>query len=387
VNTANTGSIPYRTLTGTPGTTPRYFGFGIKTTAASKGANLGVDAIRYGTGAYLTAGELISAGDASDDPCTFTGFQTQNDLIGNRWGILSSIGGSNMELQGRFVVGQNNSGTATLARFRDSDINISIVDTVHSETDFTQIIFDHASTRAELTNVNITALGTNNKGSVVVNSADPTVIIVGGTWTDIDLTTMRSNTDITGLTWRRCGLITMNGGTIDASLIEGHAGTHAILTTSPTGITDTEFVSGGSGHAVRCDTVGTYDWVGNTDSGYTGTRGTNAVSSSGSADAMFYNNSGGLITLNVSGGGQAPSVRNGAGATTTVNNNVSVTLTGMKDNTEVRVYDQSNPPVELAGIENATAGTADDRSFTFSLAAATLVDMISQIFDRNFENP
>jgi hypothetical protein len=376
---------------------------------------MGADAVRYGTGAYLTAGELIAEGDASDDPCTFAGFQAQNDNNTNRWGILTSVGGSNYEQQGRFVIGQNNAGTATRCVFQDSDRNIQIVDTVHSTTTFTQFIIDHASTYCEWTNINLTALGTNNPGSVIVNSANPTFVVTGGVWTGIDLTTMRSNTDITGLTWRDCGLITMNSGSIDQCLIDQHAGTHAILTTSPAGITDTHFISSGTGHAVRCDTAGTYNWVGNTDSGYTGTRGTNSTPASGSANAMFYNNSGGLITLNVSGGGQAPSVRNGAGATTTVNNNVSVTLTGMRDNTEVRVYDQSNPPVELDGIENATAGTTDDRSFTFSLAGATVVDIaifnvdwilppnnriedytvpgtdtslpISQVFDRNFENP
>jgi hypothetical protein len=338
VNTANTGSIPYRTLTGTPGaTSPRYFGFGIKTTAASKGANVGVDAIRYGTGAYLTAGELISAGDASDNPCTFAGFQAQNDTLSNRWGILTSIGGTNYELQGRFVIGQNNAGTPTLARFSDSDKSINIVDTVHSLTDFTQFIIDHASTRCEWTNINITALGTNNPGRVFVNNANPTFIVVNGTWTGIALTTMRSNTDITGLTWRACGLITMNGGTLADCLVDQHAGTHAILTTNPSDITDTNFISSGTGHGVRCDTTGTFDWDGNTDSGYTGARGSNPTSSTGSANAMFYNNSGGLITLNVIGGGQSPSVRNGAGATTVVNASVPVVIAGVTRGTPVKL--------------------------------------------------
>ena len=414
VTTSNTGSIPYRTVNGSPGATPTYFGFGIKTLATVKGSNMGCDAIRYGTGAYLTAGELLSAGDGNDDPCTFSGFQGQNDSINNRWGILTGLGGTNYELQGRFAIGQNNAGTATLARFRDSDKNIAIVDTVHSTSTFTQFIIDHASTRCEWTNINITALGTNNPGSVIVNSANPTFIVVNGTWTDIDLTTMRSNTDITGLTWRGCGLITMNGGTIDQCLIDQHAGTHAILTTSPSGISNTNFISSGTGHAVRCDTTGTFNWVGNTDSGYTGTRGSNPTSSSGSANAMFYNNSGGLITLNVSGGGQSPSVRNGAGATTVVNNNTAVTLAGLRDNTEVRVLDNTTGEF-LDGIEDATAGTADNRSFTFSLSAGTIVDIavfnvayilppnnrienfevptsdttipLSQVRDRNYKNP
>ena len=110
----------------------------------------------------------------------------------------------------------------------------------------------------------------------------------------------------------------------------------------------------------------------------------------------------------------SPTVRNSAGSTTLISADVAVTLTGMKDNTEVRVFDNStsNPQVELAGVENATDGTTDNRSFTFSLSAATIVDIvivnvtyenqridaytvpssatsipIQQRFDRNYNNP
>ena len=46
----------------------------------------------------------------------------------------------------------------------------------------------------------------------------------------------------------------------------------------------------------------------------------------------------------------------------------------MKDNTEVRVYDEGTT-TELAGTENATSGTPGDRSYTFSLDAAEVVDI------------
>jgi hypothetical protein len=133
-----------------------------------------------------------------------------------------------------------------------------------------------------------------------------------------------------------------------------------------------------------------------------------------SANAAFHNSTGGTITLQVSGGGTAPSVRNSGGSTTIIENNVSLTLSGMKDNTEVRVY-ATGTTTELAGVEDATDGTADNRSVTFSLAASTAVDIrfanqnwivpdrnsiinfswpttttvlpITQVFDRTFDNP
>jgi hypothetical protein len=49
----------------------------------------------------------------------------------------------------------------------------------------------------------------------------------------------------------------------------------------------------------------------------------------------FFNNSGGQVTLNVTG--TIPTFRNGVASTTTIVS-VSITVTGLKDGTEVRVY-------------------------------------------------
>jgi hypothetical protein len=93
---------------------------------------------------------------------------------------------------------------------------------------------------------------------------------------------------------------------------------------------------------------------------------------------------------------------------------VNLTYTGLKDNTEVRVY-ETGTTTELAGVENATDGTPDNRSVTFSLTASTAVDVrfmnqdwivpdrnsilnftwpttttsipITQVLDRSFDNP
>lgn len=222
---SSTTSPPYRTVTGSPGANPQLFGGGLVTTATVRGTNCGIDAIRYGTGAYLTAGELVSAGDASDNPCTFTGFATQNDSVSLRWGILTSRGAGQFELQGRFVIGQNNAKTATLARFKDSNKTLLLIDTKHGASDFTQVILDHASTRVEWTNINLLALGTTNPGRLVVNSNNPTFVDTGGTCTGIGITTLRSNTTSDGRTWRDCDQITANGAIVKNAVITGYTGT------------------------------------------------------------------------------------------------------------------------------------------------------------------
>ena len=77
------------------------------------------------------------------------------------------------------------------------------------------------------------------------------------------------------------------------------------------------------------------------------------------------------MTITVSGGSglTQDSVRT-AGCTVTVNADVTVTFTGMKDNSEVRIYKTSDDSV-VAGIEDATAGSPGDRSFAWSAPATT----------------
>lgn len=135
-----------------------------------------------------------------------------------------------------------------------------------------------------------------------------------------------------------------------------------------------------AGHAIELNaaTPTSQNNVGNSFSGYT-----NTVDST---NAAILNSAAGSLTISSSAGSnlQTNSYRNTGGGGVTILNNISVTLTGLRDNTEVRILDNTTGEF-LAGIENATAGTVDDRSFTFSLAAATVVDIA--VFNLNFILP
>jgi hypothetical protein len=93
-----------------------------------------------------------------------------------------------------------------------------------------------------------------------------------------------------------------------------------------------------------------------------------------SMDAAVFNSSGGAVTINVTDG-DTPTVRNGPGATTTVVSTVSVTLTGLKDNTEVRIYETGTTTI-VDGTETATNGSVDARTFSFSDSPGDFVDII-----------
>ena len=385
LTTSNTGSVPYRTVNGTPAATPTYFGFGIKTTAAAKGSNIGADAVRYGTGAYLTAGELISAGDASDDPCTFAGFATQNDSINNRWGILSLFNGS-FELQGAFVIGQNNAGAATLARFKASDKNIVIVDTVHSETTFSKFIIDHASTRCEWNNINITALGTNNRGSLLVNNAATTFLAVGGVWTEMSTIGLKAASTLTGVTMRLTDLITLGGGTLTDCIIDRNRGATSVLAATLANITGCSFTSDGSNHAVELSSVGggTMTWD-NTLSGYVaGTSGSPITPTSTGNEAIYVNVGSGTLTINVAAGATVPSIRSAGATVNVVAGLVTFTFNVLPSITsyEWRIYSVTAAgslagATELDGEETATVGN-QSYQYPYSSDVEIAVQIIAQ---------
>lgn len=347
----NTAPSPGQ-LVGSPGTAPQWFGGELSTNATSKGVNLGIDVIRYGTGYYLTGGT------GADPEGTFAGIAADNDTGDNQYGIFSAVAGG-YEWKGRLVIGQTNVGTPAACEFLDNTgASITIPENVFTNSDFTQLIIDHSSTIVTVSGVTITALGTNDPGRLVFNSAGTQATLTGWRFVDFGITTLRLNATVPGCTWLRSGIITQNGATMDGVRIESCAETHAILSNNPDLIKNSTFIQG-SGHAVRCDDSGPYSWEGNIDSGYTGTRGSNLNSSTGSTDAMFYNNSGGLITLNVDSTGLQPSVRNGAGATTVVNQVVTLT---------VAVVDEANVAIPYASVSiqdqsddsEISAGTANN---------------------------
>ncbi|OGV97342.1 hypothetical protein A2W24_06450 [Microgenomates group bacterium RBG_16_45_19] len=57
-----------------------------------------------------------------------------------------------------------------------------------------------------------------------------------------------------------------------------------------------------------------------------------------SAKADVYNNSGGAVTINVTNEGDIPTIRNSDGSSTTVNQPVTLTITGVTENTQCWVY-------------------------------------------------
>lgn len=126
--------------------------------------------------------------------------------------------------------------------------------------------------------------------------------------------TLRAVHTFAGMTFQNCPTFTQNSAVIDGCTFSGTK----ITSNNPGLIDNCDFTSAGTGHAIEITATGTFTMSGDTYSGY---------GADGSTDAAIYNNSGGAVTINVDGGGDIPTVRNGAGASTTVESPVSTTIT------------------------------------------------------------
>jgi hypothetical protein len=141
----NTALTNFRTLVGTPGTTPDNIGGGLNVTGNSKDINLGVDGARMGSG------YTVLLGTGADPEANFAGIASDDDTTAE--GIFRTTEGG-FNLQGKIRVG--NGGTE--CEFLDSNTNIFLLDAIHAAENLTEILIAHQSSILTLTNVSFIAI-------------------------------------------------------------------------------------------------------------------------------------------------------------------------------------------------------------------------------------
>lgn len=335
---------------GTP-TSKQYVGGAVKQLANAKGGG-GIDVMRYGRGEMK-----VELGDAAD-PATFDGMANYNDNISNRFGLFQAID-SGYLYQGLMLLGS----ASNAVYFIESNANILIPVCRKVTANFNTIEIRNASSRVDWTNVVVSSLSSVSRGRfIVTDNADVNFDLVQflnmGTFSLLPATTMLNST------FRNCDQITAGGATIMDSLITGYIGatdTAALVwnvNTDTSGKLDRTTFEKGSGtvHAIElgpnCPSI--IALVGVKFSNY---------GAAESSSAAVYNNSGKAITINITSGGDTPTIKNGTGASTTVNNNVLLTLTGLVIGSEIRVYKTSDQSA-IDGIESVGA-----TSWSFSVAS------------------
>ena len=390
---------------GTPGTDYDFVGAGANVlSAVSKGNPLGFDVFRYGRGEFR-----VALGDGTT-PATFAGMAAANDATTARWGLFQEASG-NYKFKGLMILGY-----ASAVTFDDSNKSVVIDDMIYVNSTFNAIEIRNASSDVTWENIGITSLNTTSPGTFeVVDNA--TVLLQSCVFTDMDTFAFLTNTDALGCTFRRCGIITAAGADMTGSLVTGYEGTANTspvvwnVATNPVGLLDEMTFEMGTAltHAIE---FGTASPTAITLNGLT-FNGYNETTNNQNNSTLHVKRTSGTVTISITGSGTAVSniTYRSDGATVVLVQNVVVTFDKMRDNTEVRVYD-SGTGAELDGIENATAGTTDNRNFPATVQAGTTVDYVihsvtyetirvndftwpstaqtlnvQQRFDRNNENP
>ena len=315
VNPANTASATQ----GTPSGVWQYFGMAVSVQAAvARGYPLAWDAVRAGRGSIIAV-----SGDLANGYATFDAIATKNDqnVVGNlnRWGIFS-YGNGTYTLQGRLALGD----TGTAVDFRDSNRAIFIKNTEFVSAAFNQIEVLNASSRVDWTGISISSISTVSKGNVSVTN-NAVFNVDACSFTDMGTFAFLSNTSVIESTFRRCQLITHGNSVFSGNLVDDSPAAVALVTANPSGIQNCTFISSGTGHAIEITAPGSYTFTNNVFTNY------GAI---GTTNAAIYNNSGGAVTITVSGG-NSPTYRNGTSATTSVVSGATVTFTGLPIGTDI----------------------------------------------------
>lgn len=361
---------------GTP-TAGQYQNFAVLpniTAKITKGSPLAVDVVRYGRG------ELKAIGTAAD----FSGMATFNDnATTGRYGLFALQSGSYL-WKGLMSLGDSTNSVT----FSDSNKLIRIEDTARVLAGFNKIEINNASSSVSWTSVFINGVLTSITGSAPVSPGDfevidnATVTLIGCNFTDMGTFIFNDGANpntITDSVFRRCGLVTTGGAAFSGCVFDDTTDTtKAVLADTPTDaaeIDNSTFTSGGAGHGIQIGdgtAVITTQSITLTELEFSGYDIADPGTAANKAIWVNSGAGGGTVTLNISGGSgvtAATHVR-ATNCTVIVSADTTVTFTGMKDNTEVRIYKTSDNSV-VGGIESATAGTTDNRTFAWSAASAT----------------
>jgi hypothetical protein len=94
-----------------------------------------------------------------------------------------------------------------------------------------------------------------------------------------------------------------------------------------------------------------------------------------SAKADVFVDVAGSTTINVTNGGDTPTIRARDGATVTVNNSVSYTLTNLVAGSEVRIFRVSDG-VELTGVESSGTSFVYNYNYVSDTAVRVIVQKL-----------
>lgn len=184
---------------------------------------------------------------------------------------------------------------------------------------------------------------------------------------------------------------TQDGGELQNATLRARTAAGVAVCDDPTfgttsGLHDLTVEQAGLGHAFELTVVEDITLTNiNFDSAFGGTPGDNLVANSGPNDAMIYNNTGDAVEITVAGG-STPSIRNGAGATTTVVAGFTLTITNVPNGGILQILDNDDAPADHQDmgtvLQTTNPTTGADVTFGHDKGGD---DIFIQYIDDNFE--
>ena len=289
--------------------------------------NMQVDIVYVGTG-------LTGSASSSADTITFNNLYTTDSLNTNAWGIITQNAGIYYGA-GKLTVGSASQSNTCL--FKDTNQVLVWRDYPVSNTlyDFNLLGNTGQLTTFQLGNKD--GSGNTSEGCVIRGQGAAVWNITCGSNTgfkayasslaNIRAATLSSTSEIKDTAVSSSGTIDVNGAIITGCSFSSHTATQLKIDSSAeaSSVSSSTFTTAGTGHAIEITTPGSYTFSSLTFNGY-GTTGT--------TNAAVYNNSGGAVTITVSGG-NSPTYRNGTSATTSVISGATVTFTGLPTGTDI----------------------------------------------------
>lgn len=364
---------------GTPTAVTSYFGvrWNVPASGPNKGYPFKIDAMRHGKNLEVTAGD-------SGTPATWSTVAIYDSNNARMWGICQPTD------SGAAVQGYIYWGTATTAVYsRDTNKTIIVNDTEWTDTDFTQIIFAHASNDVLWDNVGLLALGTNNRGIIDV-TANGTIVWTNSVFQDIDITNLLSGCTFDGTKWLSCNEVTAGGASLLGCKIltpTVAVSSHGLLwntATDPDGELDGMELSKGTNahHAIEFDATNTPTTITLRGIDFTGFNASNGNNDS----ALYFPSTTKSYTVNLIGCTGDISYQVGSGGSVTLVLDPKTFQFTINPSTlidyEWRLYSVTAVgsmagATELDGEENATTGT-QSYSYSYTADVAVAVQIINQ---------
>lgn len=351
-------------------------GFSLQLVSAPRNAtNTWWDYLVYGNGMTITGG-------TSGDPITLADIYAADNSAG--YGAVQRLNSVYFASTNLVVGGAANT-------YFEDDNQILVFEDQPVNADLYKIEPQGSGTTSfKLRNSVIKSASTSTRFDLLLDNANlNTLEFSGNTIANADQVYFKNGQTAEGSVFQGCTRIQTNGAAFTSNTVRGSLASDGALLWHDTGISNCDFI--GNNRAIEITTSGTKDFVG---------------ISFASNTFDINNTSGSAVTVNVSGGGTASGVTS-TGSSVTVQSAATLTLTGIVDGSEVRIY-AAGTTTELYGIESKSAGVDPAYSYTsaqpvdivvhsiayqywrlnnYSLPSSDATLPVSQVFDRNYNNP